>query len=223
MTTHWGWGDGVLGAEQWWQRRGTALIEAVAQVLADPQCQHPPAELPFQPSSPQPQFPAPGQPGVVPAAFLPSTPSTLDGEGNGGTSPHLPTETAAAASPANRAPRHLQHAGLQGADLSHKTLSYSNLSHANLSHANLIHLDLSHANLSGANLSWANLTDANLTDADLTGATLHQTQLGTGIGLSEEQRQELSNRGALFHPIDNGSPEPSDPMTATPRLQVRYY
>ena len=78
---------------------------------------------------------------------------------------------------------------------------------------NLIRGDLSEASLKGcrlhkADLVFARLVRTDLREADLRGATLNETlwfgtlvegcQLGRGLGLTEQQRQELSAAGALF-------------------------
>jgi uncharacterized protein YjbI with pentapeptide repeats len=78
---------------------------------------------------------------------------------------------------------------------------------------NFIRGDLSGANLRGcrlqkADLVFARLVHTDLRDADLRGATLNKTlwsgalvegcQLGRGIGLTQQQRRELSADGAFF-------------------------
>lgn len=92
---------------------------------------------------------------------------------------------------------------LQGADLSHLVLNNSNLIRGDLSDANL-----QGSSLVNADLIFANFTRANLTAANLTGATLNETiwldtivekcHFGTGIGLTNVQRQNLMLRGAEF-------------------------
>ena len=77
---------------------------------------------------------------------------------------------------------------------------------ADLSRTNLYKLrgaDLSGANLSGANLSGANLRDINLAGIDLTGADLTYadvtgTIFGANPGLTEADKRDLQNRGAIF-------------------------
>jgi uncharacterized protein YjbI with pentapeptide repeats len=78
---------------------------------------------------------------------------------------------------------------------------------------NFIRGDLTGATLKGsrlleADLIFANLTGADLRDADLRGATLNETvwlgalvegcRLGTGTGLTNQQRMELKADGAVF-------------------------
>jgi uncharacterized protein YjbI with pentapeptide repeats len=92
---------------------------------------------------------------------------------------------------------------LSRADLSGLILDRTNLIRGNLSGANL-----TKTRLIEADLLFANFTRANLTDANLSGATLNETiwteaivfgcHFGAGIGLSETQRQDLVNRGAIF-------------------------
>ncbi len=100
-------------------------------------------------------------------------------------------------------PSRLKFPNLVGADLSKLVLNGVNLIRGNLSEANL-----RFSSLIDADLLFANLTNADLTGADLTGATLNETiwlgtqvqdcRLGTGIGLSQAQRQDLQLRGAKF-------------------------
>ena len=72
------------------------------------------------------------------------------------------------------------------------------LSKANLSGAELNEAYLSGADLSGANLSDADLSGANLSDADLSGAIVESTTFGDNTGLSEEDKNNLKQRGAIF-------------------------
>jgi uncharacterized protein YjbI with pentapeptide repeats len=82
---------------------------------------------------------------------------------------------------------------------------------------NFIRGDLSGANLRGcrlhkADLVFARLVKTDLRDADLRGATLNETlwsetlvegcQMGRGIGLTEQQKQELRARGALLDNVE---------------------
>ncbi len=117
----------------------------------------------------------------------------------------------------------LSNANLSGADLSGALLSDANLSHAdlhrvsfalaNLSGANLTQVNLTEANLSNCNLSNAILTGAMLKNAnlhqaglaltdlsgtDFTGAIVEQARLWHDAGLSEETKQDLIQRGAIF-------------------------
>jgi uncharacterized protein YjbI with pentapeptide repeats len=104
---------------------------------------------------------------------------------------------------ANLSGANLSGANLSGANLSGAYLSGANLSDANLSSVYLsgVYLsgaDLSSANLSGANLRRANLSDANLSGADLSGADVEKTQFGANLGLTEEMKLDLKQRGAIF-------------------------
>ena len=87
----------------------------------------------------------------------------------------------------------LSRANLRGANLRGANLVVANLRSANLSYANL-----RSANLSNANLSNANLSNADLSNADLGGAEVEGAKFGLGEGLSEEEKQALRERGALF-------------------------
>ncbi len=99
-------------------------------------------------------------------------------------------------------------ANLSGADLSGADLRSADLSGADLIGANLIGADLSGANLSGADLSGANLIVANLiganlsgadlSGADLSGANVENTQFTNNQGISENMKQDLIKRGAIF-------------------------
>jgi hypothetical protein len=90
---------------------------------------------------------------------------------------------------------------LSGYDLSGYDLSGYDLSGADLSGADLSGAKLISANLSGADLSGADLSDANLSDVNLSDASVSSTLFGSGIGLFDEQKQNLTERGAIF---DNG-------------------
>lgn len=103
-------------------------------------------------------------------------------------------------------PSQLKFPNLVGADLSDLILDGVNFIRGNLTCANL-----QHTSLINADLLFANFTKADLRNADLTGATLNETiwldtlvagcQFGTGIGLTQLQRQDLKLRGAKFtHP-----------------------
>jgi len=103
-------------------------------------------------------------------------------------------------------------ADLRGANLDHVTLNNASLDGADLRGANLSHAKFSHAslrdvNLSGANLSHAILHRASLSGADLSGADLSEAQMPASaqnarfsnvVGLSEEQKLYLQQRGAIF-------------------------
>ena len=110
-------------------------------------------------------------------------------------------------------------ANLSGADLSNADLRYANLRIADLGNANLTNADLRDANLSvaylkcvnlqdadlrGANLNGANLHNANLSDANLSRANVKNARFKNNLGLSEELKQDLKQRGAIF---ENASDE----------------
>ncbi|PLZ98792.1 hypothetical protein CEN50_09765 [Fischerella thermalis CCMEE 5268] len=87
-------------------------------------------------------------------------------------------------------------------------LKFPNLLGADLSGLDLAGVSLIRGNLSGANLKGSSLVDADVTKADLRGATLNETiwinalvnkcEFGEGIGLSNQQRQDLLLGGAMF-------------------------
>ena len=87
---------------------------------------------------------------------------------------------------------------LSDANLSDVDLSSANLSDAKLGGAKLCNANLRDAYLSDADLSDANLSDAYLSNAYLSGATVTKAIFGSGIGLSEEEKQDLIERGAIF-------------------------
>jgi uncharacterized protein YjbI with pentapeptide repeats/transcriptional regulator with XRE-family HTH domain len=97
----------------------------------------------------------------------------------------------------------LSDASLIRADLSRAILFGANLSGAYLNGANLISAiltdtNLSGADLSGANLSGAYLNGANLSRAYLIGAVVEKAQFGDNLGLTEEIKLDLKQRGAIF-------------------------
>ncbi|WP_339459844.1 pentapeptide repeat-containing protein, partial [Nodularia spumigena] len=109
-------------------------------------------------------------------------------------------------------------ANLRGADLSGAYLSRANLSGADLIRANLIDANLRGANLRGANLRGAylmganlrgadliraNLIRANLSSADLSDVTVKNAQFGDNLGITEDIKRELKQRGAIFKDSPN--------------------
>ncbi|MBO3463023.1 pentapeptide repeat-containing protein [Aetokthonos hydrillicola] len=88
--------------------------------------------------------------------------------------------------------------GSEGRDLSGANLSGTNLSYANLRDANLSYANLSYANLSGAYLRDANLSGANLRDANLISAKVEKALFIETKGLTEDMKQNLKQRGAIF-------------------------
>jgi uncharacterized protein YjbI with pentapeptide repeats len=103
----------------------------------------------------------------------------------------------------NRSNTNLNSAKLIGANLSN-----ANLSCVNLGSAKLIGANLCRADLRGADLFGAYLSDADLRGADLRGADVTNAQFGVGIGLSDEEKQDLIQRGAIFDE-DSRDREPS--------------
>ncbi|MFB2771505.1 pentapeptide repeat-containing protein [Pelatocladus sp. BLCC-F211] len=101
-------------------------------------------------------------------------------------------------------PTQLKFPNLIGADLSDLELEGVNLIRGNLSGANL-----KGSSLVDADLIFANFTGADVTDANLRGSTLNETiwlkalvkkcNFGEGVGLSNQQRQDLLMRGAVFN------------------------
>lgn len=89
-------------------------------------------------------------------------------------------------------------AKLSGAKLSGADFSGAYLANADLIQANLHRASLALANLSGANLSGANLSEANLSSANLSSAIVQKAQFGRNLGISEEAKLNLKQRGAIF-------------------------
>ena len=85
---------------------------------------------------------------------------------------------------------------LSGIDLRGIDLSGANLTYLNLEGADLRGADLTYANLAGADLTYANLVNANLVDANLTG-----TIFGNNLGLTEADKDDLQQRGAIFQDL----------------------
>ena len=107
-----------------------------------------------------------------------------------------------------REPSRVKFPNLRGADLSGLVLEQVNFIRGDLSEANL-----SGSSLVNADLIFGNFTKADLTNADLRAATLNETiwcgalvkqcQFGTGIGLTNKQRQYLQFNGAVFSDYDD--------------------
>ncbi|HEY9690976.1 MAG TPA: pentapeptide repeat-containing protein [Oculatellaceae cyanobacterium] len=107
-----------------------------------------------------------------------------------------------------REPSRVKFPNLRGADLSGLVLDQANFIRGDLSEANL-----RRSSLVNADLIFANFTKADLTDANLRGATLNETiwcdalvkqcRFGTGIGLTDKQRQHLKVNGAVFSDCDD--------------------
>ncbi|HEY9607704.1 MAG TPA: pentapeptide repeat-containing protein [Allocoleopsis sp.] len=102
-----------------------------------------------------------------------------------------------------REPSRVKFPNLRGADLSGLVLDGVNFIRGDLTGATL-----KASRLIEADLIFANLTGADLRDTDLRGATLNETiwlgalvegcRLGTGIGLTHQQRTTLKAGGAVF-------------------------
>jgi uncharacterized protein YjbI with pentapeptide repeats len=92
----------------------------------------------------------------------------------------------------------LNGADLNFADLSGASLFNTNLSSAELNNAIFAGAELCCADMRGAKLGYADLREADLREADLDGADVNRTRFGTGLGVSEEQKQNLIERGAIF-------------------------
>jgi uncharacterized protein YjbI with pentapeptide repeats len=97
----------------------------------------------------------------------------------------------------------LSHAELNGAKLQDAQLRGVNLTEvklcgANLSDADLNGADLRRANLSGAILCRAKLSNANLSDTNLSGTDVRDAFFGGSLGLAEDTKRNLKNRGAVF-------------------------
>ncbi|MBW4488198.1 MAG: pentapeptide repeat-containing protein [Trichocoleus desertorum ATA4-8-CV12] len=100
-------------------------------------------------------------------------------------------------------PSRVKFPDLRGVELAGLALDGVNLIRANLTCAKL-----NGSSLVKADLIRAQLQDADLRQADLRGATLNKTswvgaevegcRLGVGVGLTDEQRQDLQERGALL-------------------------
>ncbi|MEP0871579.1 pentapeptide repeat-containing protein [Trichocoleus desertorum AS-A10] len=100
-------------------------------------------------------------------------------------------------------PSRVKFPDLRGVELAGLTLDGANLIRANLTGAKL-----NGSSLVKADLIYAQLQDADLRNTDLRGATLNKTswagawvkgcRLGVGVGLTDDQRQDLQERGALL-------------------------
>jgi len=95
----------------------------------------------------------------------------------------------------------LQHASLCSADLSGANLLLSNFSAANLESAGLIRAYLSDVNFTDVNLSNADLNGANLNRVNLDTTKVEGTLFEGNLGLSEQQKSELYDRGASIMPL----------------------
>jgi uncharacterized protein YjbI with pentapeptide repeats len=64
--------------------------------------------------------------------------------------------------------------------------------------SNDYHADVSRADLRVADLRDANLRDADLMGADLSGIQVEKTRFRNNLGITEELKKDLINRGAIF-------------------------
>ena len=92
----------------------------------------------------------------------------------------------------------LSDADLSGADLRGTDLSGADLSGADLIGAFLSDADLSGADLRGADLRVADLRGARLIGADLSKTKVEKTLFGDNLGISEQMKRDLIQRGAIF-------------------------
>lgn len=95
----------------------------------------------------------------------------------------------------------LSEANLSGAILSGADLSGAYLENADLSYTDLHRASLALANLGGADLCGANLHETNLSNANLSGAKVKSARFGNNSGLSQELKENLSQRGAIFEDL----------------------
>ena len=95
----------------------------------------------------------------------------------------------------------LSEANLSGANLSGADLSGAYLENANLSYTDLHRASLALANLGSADLCGANLRDTNLSNANLSGAKVKSARFGNNPGLSQELKENLRQRGAIFEDL----------------------
>jgi uncharacterized protein YjbI with pentapeptide repeats len=89
-------------------------------------------------------------------------------------------------------------ANLSSAKFGGADLSGAFLGNADLSAADLHRASIALANLSGANLRGANLCETNLTNANLSGADVTAARFRNNSGVSEEIKESLIQRGAIF-------------------------
>ncbi len=92
----------------------------------------------------------------------------------------------------------LQGANLAGLVLDGVNFIRGDLSKVNLSNSSLVDADLIFANFTNANLSNANLQGATLNETIWQNAIVEKCNFGVGIGITNKQRQELKNNGAIF-------------------------
>lgn len=98
---------------------------------------------------------------------------------------------------------YLSGANLRSADLSNAILNDTDMSDSILIRARLIGANLRNATLSRSDLSFADLCGVSLISTilncvELTGADVTNARFGKGLGLAEEEKQDLKSRGAVF-------------------------
>ena len=102
-------------------------------------------------------------------------------------------------------PSRVKFPDLRGVELVDLVLDGVNLIRANLTGAwlngsSLVKADLIYAQLQDADLRGANLRGATLNKTSWAGAFVEGCCLGGGVGLTDAQRQDLQERGALLEP-----------------------
>ena len=102
---------------------------------------------------------------------------------------------------ANLREANLSGANLRGGDLREANLHGANLCGSDLREADLREADLREADLREADLREADLREVDLGGADLREAVVAQARFGTGIGLSEQSKENLIKRGAIFNDL----------------------
>jgi uncharacterized protein YjbI with pentapeptide repeats len=111
----------------------------------------------------------------------------------------------------------LTEANLCGADLSGANLLSTELSRANLRQVVMVRAFLNNANLQAADLSEADLNGTNLSRVNLQDAIVESTLFDGNLGLSEQQRFELQEQGAIFIPMPC---LPSPPLTSDKQTEI---
>jgi len=107
-------------------------------------------------------------------------------------------------------------ADLRGASLFRANLIEADLRGASLFRANLIEADLFRADLREADLREADLSEADLSRADLREVNLSEAVMTDSKGLSEEQKSDFIQRGAIF----KDSPEDRSELYSRPKVPV---
>lgn len=87
---------------------------------------------------------------------------------------------------------------LLGANIIHSDLENAKIMNANLGSATLYRSNLCLADLSGADLTLGYLKNASLIHTELDGADVRGAVFGKNLGLSEQGKDDLKERGAIF-------------------------